>query len=51
MVRAFNVAEDRDLERLKQRYEEAHFSKDDELKDMDLAMKGKTDEIQNAIAK
>jgi hypothetical protein len=29
----------------------AHFSKEDELKDLDLAMKSNTDQLQNEIAK
>ncbi len=37
---------------LQKRLQEAHHAKDDgEMKDLDLQMKGNTDEIQNNIAK
>ena len=51
VAQAFNVSDSTNEEELLRKYEEAHYSKEGELKDLDLAMKGKTDEYQNKIAK
>ena len=51
-AKALNVDDAADTQRLRTRLQEAHFSKDGgEMKDLDLSMKGKTDEIQNDIVK
>ena len=51
-VKALNVSEDISKDALRNRLQEAHFNKDPgDMKDLDLSMKGKTDEIQNDIVK
>ena len=47
---AFTLPVDTPENEIKERYQQAHYSSDDvELKELDLAMKCKTDELQNRI--
>ena len=49
---ALNLPDPSELANLWERLQSAHFSRDDgEMKDLDLAMKGKTDELMNDIVK
>ncbi|CAH1774106.1 unnamed protein product [Owenia fusiformis] len=50
-ARALDLKDFSDPEVLKDKLQAAHFSKEDLFKDLDLCMKGKTNEFQNSITK
>lgn len=51
VAKAFHLEGSPSEQELHDAVQAAHWSKDDELKDLDLSMKGNTDQLQNDIAK
>ena len=51
-AKAFNVKDTSDEALIESKMEEAHFDRESNaMQDLDLCMKGQTDEIQNSIVK
>ena len=51
VAKAFRLEGEPSEQELHDVVQAAHYSKEDELKDLDLQMKSNTDELQNSIAK